>query len=72
MEYLIEREAAIRKVKSRIRHCKNHLQEFTKPFNNENYTCYGGWSIGYWVGRLSVLEDLLDDLYEEKERDVQL
>ena len=71
MEYLIEREAAIKRIESKIRHCKDHLQKFTKPFNEENYTLHGGWSKGYWDGRLSILEDLLDDLYEEKEKGVQ-
>lgn len=67
MEYLmIKREAAIKRIESKIRHCKKHLEEFDLPFNTENYTCHGGWSKGFWEGRLSVLEDLLDDFLEKE------
>ncbi|WP_428828508.1 hypothetical protein ACPJHH_13150 [Bacillus altitudinis] len=27
----------------------------------QTHTYHGGWSLGFWVGRLSVLEELLEE-----------
>lgn len=31
----------------------------------EQHTFYGGWNLGYWEGRVSALEDILDMLEDE-------
>ncbi|WP_235822754.1 hypothetical protein [Cytobacillus massiliigabonensis] len=28
------------------------------------HTYHGGWDLGYWQGRLSILEEFLDDMEE--------
>lgn len=31
----------------------------------EQHTFHGGWNLGYWEGRVSVLEEILDMLEDE-------
>lgn len=34
---------------------------------NQTHTYWGGWSLGYWEGRLTTLEDILDSFEGEYE-----
>ena len=37
--------------------------------NEQNYTYHGGFSLGYLIGQISILEDVIDDLEEEGEKE---
>lgn len=37
--------------------------------DTSSMTFHGGWSVGYWAGRLSALEDLLDSLEQSDDDD---
>lgn len=51
----------------RIEHC-NKRAIACKKAHGENpaqtHTYHGGWSLGYWEGKLSTYEDMLDKISE--------
>ena len=53
-ELIVKLERRIGRVKSVINKMEN--------YKADTHTFYGGWSLGYYQGRLSALEDLLDEL----------
>lgn len=62
MEYTKERlERKIVRIKSKVENLKQEHGD--KP--SITHTYHGGWSLGYWEGKLSTLEDILDDLDEQ-------
>ena len=50
------------RLEHQIKRTKNKIKELENE--QENLSKHGYWSIGYWKGRLSVLEDWLDELEE--------
>ena len=57
-EHQLERQIA--RVKKRIQDYENH---------ENTLSVHGHWSLGYYRGRLTVLEDWLDDIREGKEEE---
>ena len=49
----------VAQTKNNVGDCENYFAE--------KYTFHGGWEQGYYEGRLSILEDILDMLEDEKE-----
>lgn len=44
---------------------KRHIELDAKYSGNESeYTYYGGFDAGYLVGKISILEDIIDELEE--------
>lgn len=67
----MESEDKIEKIKKIIERRLHHSSENANELENkhgsnptEKYNYYGGWSLGYWKGRVSLLEELLDELEE--------
>lgn len=56
----------IRKKMERASLKEDMYREKHGPNPTENYNYYGGWSLGYWEGMLSVCEDILDALEKMK------
>lgn len=59
----------IRSTERKLRHAKNRvtlLNKREKPVQNKmtELTYHAGWDKGYWEGRVAILEDTLDDLYD--------
>ena len=54
-------ERKIARIKTKVENLKQEHGD--KP--SITHTYHGGWSLGYWEGRLSALEDMLDDLDEQ-------
>lgn len=56
----------------RVRHRLQRLLTRRKPLSDKytdsesKYTFYGGYDLGYLEGQISVLEDLLEDLIDER------
>jgi hypothetical protein len=46
-----------------IKRCKDMIQKLEE--NKDNLGIYGYWSLGYWKGRLSALEDTYEDNRKE-------
>ena len=56
-------------VRSRMRHCANRISQYGENFDMTKDSVHKGWSKGYWEGRLSAFEDILDNLNsKENER----
>lgn len=60
-------EKMMKDTKRRIKHAKSKLKDIKGRHerfksNGSVITEHGGWDRGYWEGRLSALEDVLDDL----------
>ncbi|BAR81996.1 uncharacterized protein KNN_01148 [Bacillus thuringiensis serovar tolworthi] len=55
----------IEKVERSIKHAKKRI-DVLKEAHGDNpgktHTYHGGWDLGYWEGRLSVLEDMHDEI----------
>lgn len=54
-------------INRRIEHCHRHIETYPEKLNPEKDSCYGGWSKGYWEGRLEALEEIKDMLEEDSE-----
>ena len=54
-----------RRIRHKIRRSQCKADDLRKRKND--LSVHGHWSLGYYEGRLSVLEDLLDDILAEKE-----
>ena len=48
-----------------IKKCK---KEIAKLEDKDNLSIHGFWSLGYWQGRLSALEDIEDDDKKEAKK----
>lgn len=55
--------------KKRIEHMINREKKRMQPMidNFEDLSKWGLWTIGYCQGRISLLEDLLDELEEDND-----
>lgn len=56
-------------IKKRIDHVQEHIQNLkysNSKRSSESKTFHGGWSLGYWEGKLSIYEDLLKEIEGEK------
>lgn len=51
-----------RKIKHKIDRTKKKIEDLET--RKQDLSKHGYWSLGYWEGRLSVLEDLLDEMEE--------
>ena len=49
------------RIKRRIARLQLQLEQYDKN-NMKSMTAHGGWGIGYIEGKLSILEELLDEL----------
>ena len=49
-------------LQSRIAHCAKRISACPQKLDMEKDSCHGGWSKGYWEGRMSALEDIRDFL----------
>src|SRR5690625_634962 len=50
-------------LEGRISHASKRVQQFRESRGEspaETHTYYGGWDLGYWEGKLSAYEDMLD------------
>lgn len=47
--------------KRRLKHCKDRLVYYE---NNESLSIHGHHSMGYWLGKMAVYEDMIDILAE--------
>lgn len=57
LEIYLKRQVV--RTKNNIEHCED--------YSSDTHTFHGGWKKGYHEGRLSVLEDILDMIEDEKE-----
>lgn len=57
-------------IQSRIAHCAKRISVCPKNLDMEKDSCHGGWSKGYWEGRMSALEDIYDFLMEGKNNEL--
>lgn len=55
-------ERKIKRVKRYIKRARYRVQELRS--RKGSLSKFGYWDLGYYEGRLSVLEDILDDLLE--------
>lgn len=51
------------RLEHQIKRTKNQIKELEDK--QERLSKHGYWDLGYWKGRLTVLEDWLDDIEEE-------
>lgn len=58
----------LNKLKHKLERNKEKLQQEDLPLTTEKHTCHGGWTIGYLQGKITLLEDIIDDLEEIKEK----
>lgn len=56
-----------RQIKHKIERTQDRIDDL--KLREENLSKHGHWSLGYFEGRLSVLEDLLDEIEEEDEHE---
>ena len=61
----MSKEKAVTRIKHRIERCSKRIEEYAKQ--KENLSIHGYWSLGYFEGRKSVLEEILDELNELEE-----
>lgn len=58
----------IESLKKRIKRIEKRLDAYKKGMTDqqlaEYYTYHGGWSIGYWEGKLTAYEDMLIEFEE--------
>lgn len=54
-----------RNIERSIKRAKERLEDLEK--RKERLSIHGYWSIGYWEGKINVLEDWLDELTEMEE-----
>ena len=52
-------------IQRKINRAKEHLASLKD--NEDQLSKYGYWDMGYFEGKLSILEDLLDELETKKE-----
>lgn len=62
---VLPKEAMVYKIQRKVLHCQKRADELKEhhgdnPSKDFNY--YGGYDLGYWKGRLSALEDILDEI----------
>lgn len=55
-------------VRRKINRVAMHV-DITKDYNANDHTFHGGWEKGYYQGKLSVLEDILDMIDEMHEEE---
>ncbi len=51
-------------LKRRIKRVKKTIENF-EDYSSDTHTFHGGWHKGYYEGKRSVLEDILDMIEEE-------
>jgi hypothetical protein len=56
------------RLKRKIIRAKNQIKELEDK--QDNLSKHGYWSLGYLKGRLTVLEDWLDDLEDNKNENI--
>lgn len=61
----MSKEKAVARIKHRIERCSKRIEEYAKE--KENLSIHGYWSLGYFEGKKSVLEEILDELDELEE-----
>lgn len=56
-----------RLIERRLEHARKRVNQY-KQAHGENpgqtHTYHGGWDLGYWEGKLSTYEDMLDEINE--------
>ena len=60
----------IKKIERSIKHAKTRIEALKKSHGDnpgKTHTYHGGWDLGYWEGRLSVLEDMRDEIEGDNE-----
>lgn len=58
------------KIERKIKRAQKRVDEMKKAHGNNpgsTHTYFGGWDLGYWEGRLSALQDILDELEGDSE-----
>lgn len=58
----------IKIVERKLKHAKRNLEYYDVRYGNTNIhplTYHAGWNVGYWNGKVSAYEDLLDELKGE-------
>ena len=55
-----DKEKVIRKIKHKIERYSKRIENYEK--GKETLSKHGYWSLGYFQGRLSLLEEILDEL----------
>lgn len=56
------------KLARRIERVKQRIETLKKQHGETpslTYTYHAGWDLGYWMGMLTILEDVFDELYPE-------
>lgn len=56
------------RLEHQIKRTKDKIKELEDK--HESLSKHGYWSLGYWKGRLTVLEDWLDDVKEDKNENI--
>lgn len=69
-EVLQHLKLEVEKLKDRLRHATKRAKQFKDDFNGrtQELTFHAGRNQGYWEGRQSVLEDVLDELENDYEK----
>lgn len=55
------------KVEKALQRNERKAQRYSDEYEGkeEQHTFHGGWNLGYWEGRVSALEEILDMLEDE-------
>lgn len=59
----------VRKLKRKLQRLKAQMEKLEAEHDGKQatgYNYYGGFSLGYLVGKVSLLEDILDEIEEFK------
>lgn len=54
----------IKKLERKLKRLQSRLESYDLDKPSERYNYFGGWSVGYIQGQISMLEDLLDDIQD--------
>lgn len=57
-----EKDKYIRKIKHKIERYEKRIADYTTKIKTNSLNEHGHWSLGYFEGRKSILEDILDEL----------
>lgn len=52
-------------IEARLKHANNRVDALREEHGDHpdtTHTYHGGWSLGYWQGKLTVYENILDEL----------
>lgn len=57
-----KKDKYIRKIRHKIDRCEKRIEDYNTKIKNGSLNEHGHWSLGYFEGRKSLLEDILDEL----------